>query len=229
MRLSVNTPENFYPDLIEKGGLVAALQSAFSQIQSPVKVEETNSSLSGFPVYARVESSSRFSQIYIAAEQRMFSFDFWQDGVALGNGYTDSLTELAHVLHEWIETEIGIIKLSKKFTFVTADEKAKYFEQGREVEWKWQECQKYIPKSFPSLMPFLDEASQNPILRQLFPYTSMSDFCFSRCTGFPYSKDCPFVGVLWEILWIKSLATSMKSSIIEMSLSVKETQGEQSS
>jgi hypothetical protein len=38
MRLSVNTPENFYPDLIEKGGLVSALQSTFSEIQSPVKV-----------------------------------------------------------------------------------------------------------------------------------------------------------------------------------------------
>lgn len=114
MHLSVNTPENFYSDLIEKGGLVSALQSAFSEIQSQVKVEELDLELDGFPVYARVESNNRFSQIYIGAEQRMFSFDFWQDGVALGNGYTDSLIELARVLHEWLETEIRITELGKK-------------------------------------------------------------------------------------------------------------------
>ena len=195
MRLSVNTSEKLYPDLIEKGGLVLALQSAFVEIKSPVEVKEHNLDLpfGGFPVYARVESNNRFSQVYIGSEQRMFSFDFWRNGVALGNGYTSSLIELAHVLHEWIETEINLTELSKKFPFVTTDEKAEYFEQGREVEWKWQECQRYIPKSFPELVPFLNEASRNPVLRQLFPFTSMSYFCFSRCTGYPYSNDCPSV------------------------------------
>jgi hypothetical protein len=162
-------------------------------VKVSVKVKDLDLPIGGFPVYARAESNNRFSQIYISAEQRMFTCDFWQNGVALGNSYTDSLIDLARVLHEWIETEISITELSKKFMFVTADEKAEYFEQEREVEWKWQECQKYIPENFPELVPFLNEASQNPKLRRLFPFTSMNTFHFSRCTGYPYSGDCPVV------------------------------------
>lgn len=207
MQLATDTTEEFYPDLIEKGGLVSALQSALIEADSTLKVKD--SEISGFPVYARVESNKRFSQIYIGSEQRMFISDFWQDGIALGNAHTDSLIELAKVLKEWLETTINLTELSKKFEFVKPDEKAKYFEAGREVEWQWQSLHNYIQRDFPCLVSFLNEASQNIILNQLFPFTSMNTFHFSRCTGFPFSKDCPIV------IPIESKAENNKYKIVD--------------
>lgn len=192
MQIATNTTEKLYPDLIEKGGLVSALQSALLEINSPLKVKDNELSLSGFPVYARVESNNRFSQIYIASEERLFISDFWESGIMLGNACTDSLIELAQVLHEWLGTTIILTELAKKFKFIKVDEKAKYFETGREVEWQWQSLQNYIPESMPELLPFLNEANQNPRLRKLFPFTSHYNFCFSRCTGYPFSGDCPY-------------------------------------
>jgi Family of unknown function (DUF6193) len=191
MQLATDTTEKFYPDLIEKGGLVSALQFALIETNSTLEVKA--SGISGFPVYARVELNKRFSQIYIGSEQRMFISDFWQDGIALGNAHTDSLTELAKVLKKWLETTINLTELSEEFEFVKPDEKAKYFEAGREVEWQWKSLQNYIPRDFPTLILFLNEANQNTVLNQLFPYTSMNTFHFSRCTGYPFSKDCPIV------------------------------------
>lgn len=191
MQLATDTIEKFYPDLVEKGSLVSALESALTEIGSTLEVKD--SGISGFPVYARVETGNRFSQIYIGSEQRMFISDFWQDGIALGNAHTDSLIDLAKGLKEWLETTINLTELAEKFEFVKPDEKAKYFEAGREVEWQWKSLQKYIPRDFPTLVPFLNEAIQNPVLYQLFPFTSMNTFHFSRCTGFPFSKDCPVV------------------------------------
>lgn len=191
MQLATDTTKNLYPDLIEKGGLVKALQSALLEINSNLEAKEIG--IEGFPVYARLELNKRFSQIYISSEQRMFIGDFWESGIMLGNVLTDSLANLVEVLKLWLETSIRLTELSKKFEFVKPDEKAEYFETGHEVEWQWKSLQIYIPQNFPELVPFLNEASNNSRLNKLFPFTSMNTFHFSRCTGYPFSRDCPVV------------------------------------
>src|SRR5258708_4271848 len=42
-----------------------------------------------------------------------------------------------------------------------------------------------------------------PVLRRLFPFTSLVWLCFSRCTGYPFSGDCPSV---CSSRWIPDLA-----------------------
>lgn len=188
--------QTLYSDIIEKGGLIPAVQSALSDIHSPLTVKGLNPHPHGFPAYARVEANNRFSQIYVAAERPRFSCDYWKEGVLLGSGITDSLIDLARSLNTWIHSQVNTGELTHRFPFVSIEDNAEFFEQGQEVEWKWQECQRYIPQQFPELVPFLNQASQNTILRQLFPFTSLNRFCFSRCTGFPYSYDCPIVSPL---------------------------------
>lgn len=194
--------QTFYPDLEEKGGLGSALQSALFDIHSPLMVKATSSFSTS--TYASAESGNRFSQVYIAAEERLFVFDFWKEGVMLATGRTSSLDELARSLNAWMINQAATSELCEEFHFVTAEEKAEAFEKGREVEWKWQECLAYIPRDFPDLVPFLTAARQNEVLRRLFPFTSLNRFCFSRCTGYPYSYDCPIVSPLkygyYEIL-----------------------------
>lgn len=183
--------QSLYPDLEECGGLSAALQSALEGIQSPLKLNVR--APMNPETYAWVGVGDRFSQIYIAAEERRFLFDCWEQGVLLAAGSTDSLVNLAQALDAWIAQRFTVSGLSAGFLFVVAGERAEAFEQGREVEWKWRQCWHYIPSEFPDLVPFLEAASQNETLRHLFPFTSLNRFCFSRCTGYPYSYDCPIV------------------------------------
>lgn len=44
-----------------------------------------------------------------------------------------------------------------------------------------------------SPIPVINAATKRPELRQLFPYTSLTRLCFSRTTGYPFTKDCPVV------------------------------------
>lgn len=44
-----------------------------------------------------------------------------------------------------------------------------------------------------SPVPLIEAAMKRPELRQLFPFTSLTALCFSRTTGYPFTKDCPSV------------------------------------
>src|SRR5262249_42755671 len=90
-----------YPDLIAAGGLSAALQAELQVIGSRLRVSELDKAIN-FVVYARVEFGSRFSQVYIAAEERLFLFDCWSRGVCLAHGSTPSLAELAGAINRWV-------------------------------------------------------------------------------------------------------------------------------
>jgi hypothetical protein len=78
---------------------------------------------------------------------------------------------------------------------VRAESEAVFFERGEEVERRWQ---RYLSNpamlyGIEALGDFIKAAAARPELRQLFPYTSLHTFCFSRCTGFPYTEDTPRV------------------------------------
>ncbi|HVV98690.1 MAG TPA: DUF6193 family natural product biosynthesis protein, partial [Planctomycetaceae bacterium] len=81
--------------------------------------------------------------------------------------------------------------------FVEPEDSAQAFETGSEVEWQWTQYEKSLPERFPELMAFFDVARRTPKLRQLFPFTSLNRLCFSRCTGYPYTDDCPAVVPKW--------------------------------
>jgi hypothetical protein len=44
-----------------------------------------------------------------------------------------------------------------------------------------------------SLTPVIVAAAADPDLRALFPFTSMNRLCFSRCSKYPYTLDCPCI------------------------------------
>ena len=45
------------------------------------------------------------------------------------------------------------------------------------------------------LFPVAEHARLNDRLRRLFPFVSLNRLCFSRCSDFPYTNDCPAIGV----------------------------------
>lgn len=186
---------DLYPDLAAAGGLADALQAALREIGSALTVSELDPSIN-FIVYARVQSGDRFSQVYIGAEQRMFSFDFWVRGVMLAQAGTPDLGETARAIDTWVGSDCGTADLAGAFDFVDVQANAFAFERGEEVEDRWQSYLKSV--GFPELEAFVAAASRRPQLRQLFPFTSLNTFCFSRCTGYPFTRDTPRVRPLQE-------------------------------
>jgi len=183
-----------YPDLIAHGGLAKALQSALRECGSSLTAREPDAP---FPiVFVCVESGSRFSQVYVAELERMFSFDFWSRGVVLAHGRTPQLPEMARAIDKWVASSCTSADLAAAFAFVVPEQKAVVYERGLEVEDRWQSYIKSI--GYPELEPFVVAAAHRPQLRQLFPYTSLNMFCFSRCTGYPFTRDTPYVRPLTE-------------------------------
>ncbi len=181
-----------YPDLTAAGGLTNALQSMLTAIGSPLAVSVLDPAVN-FVVHARVESGSRFSQIYIAAKERLFLFDFWSRGVVLAHGQTPDLTDTARAISRWVGSSCTTAELASDFAFVAAEPAAASYESGEEVEHRWQDYLTNIGDPFPELVAFVQAASRRRELRQLFPYTSLNRFCFSRCTGYPFTRDTPYV------------------------------------
>lgn len=191
MELAKDIPE-LYPDLIEQGGLANALQAALRKIGSSLSVSELDKSIR-FIVYAHVESGERFSQIYIGSRTRMFSFDFWNRGVCLADGATPEILEVAGSIDKWIASGCSTGELASAFRFVHVKPTAAAYERGAEVEVRWREYLASLGDRFPELTAFVIAAAAEPRLRQLFPFTSLNLFCFSRRTGYPFTRDTPHV------------------------------------
>lgn len=45
-------------------------------------------------------------------------------------------------------------------------------------------------------VPLIISARATPELARLFPFRSLNGLCFSRCSDYPFTLDCPCVGVL---------------------------------
>lgn len=191
MEIAKDIPE-LYPELIQQGGLANALQAALRMIGSSLSVSETDKSVPSV-VYAHVESGYRFSQIYIGAKTRMFSFDFWNRGVCLAHGATPEILDMARSIDKWIASGCSTCELASAFPFIQVQPTAVAYERGEEVEMRWRDYLASLGERFPELTAFVAAAAAEPKLRQLFPFTSLNRFCFSRCTGYPFTRDTPYV------------------------------------
>jgi hypothetical protein len=182
---------HLYPDLATADGLVNALQAALIEIGSPLTVADLDSRVPF--AYALVKSGPRSSQVYIAANERLFLFDFWNRGVGLAQGKTPNLSDAARAISRWVSSSCTTAELASGFAFVAVRAEAAGYERGDEVEQRWQEYMANLGEPHAELVAFVRAAARRPELRQLFPYTSMYTFCFSRCTGYPFTRDIPRV------------------------------------
>lgn len=183
--------EDLYPEISKVGSLTKALDDEFERIHSSLTCT-VDGDLDRLPfAYARVEKGNRYSQIYLAAKEKLFLSDFWRDGVCLAHGNTKDINQLVKVLDYWLCSNNDTKSLTENFNFVSANEKAIAFDEKREVEYTWN----YIlnDNSRADIRSFVELAISDTILSKLFPFTSLTRLCFSRCTGYPYTHDTPIV------------------------------------
>ncbi|MES2790541.1 MAG: DUF6193 family natural product biosynthesis protein [Planctomycetota bacterium] len=178
-----------YPDLVSAGGLAPAFQQSLDRMGATLNVIGLGKS--EFSVYVRVDLGTRSAHLTVAIHERLFLFDLWRDGVWFGTGLTPDLGEVAFIAKRWVQESCSVNDI-EQMPLVRLTEGAKVFDEGREVEARWNSflTGKYRDNEYSE---FISLASQQPALRMLFPYTSHITVCFSRCTGYPYSNDCPHV------------------------------------
>lgn len=188
--------EKVYPEIAKAENLKRALNNEFDVIDSSLAVVE-NEDMDKLPFsFALVELKNKFSQVYIAAEERLYLPDFWKDGVCLAHGAINDIRSLAVSIDTWLTTDIKISELACRFNFIKLSTKALVFEDGNEVQYTWNSLLNDPGRS--ELHLFIQLAIKDEILGKLFPFTSLSRLCFSRCTGYPYSYDLPIVYPVWE-------------------------------
>jgi hypothetical protein len=180
-----------YPEIESAGGLIFALDNAFKRNGSSLRGSNNENSIFFNKFYARIEKDNKYSQIYIAAEEKFYLPDFWRNGVCLAHGKIDDIDLLVQSLDFWLWSDVTTEELSSKFSFVVPNKDAAIYDEGNEVEYKWKSI--LFDPDRSELHEFIELAIQNLTLSKLFPYTSLMTLGFSRCTGYPYTYDTPTV------------------------------------
>ncbi len=183
--------KTLYPEIESAGGLIFALDIAFKNIGSTLRVSNDNDPKFFPGAFARLEKDNKFSQIYIASENKLYLPDFWREGVWLAHGQTDNINFLVECIDYWLTTNANTKQLADKFSFVTPNADATIFDEGKEVEYRWQSILNDAHRK--EIKTFAELAIKDTVLSKLFPYTSLMTLCFSRCTGYPFTYDTPTV------------------------------------
>lgn len=181
----------FYPDIQASGSLRSSLQDALVSVGSGLAA---TASEQWFPLaYARVELAARFVQVYVAAKERLFLSEFWAHGVAFASGQSPDLPETAAAIHAWVSSDRLLTSdMAQRYSWFVPRPEATSYETGTEVDAAWARLLADTSRSEDTRRA-IEAASREPRLRQLFPYTSMFTLCFSRCTGYPFTRDIPCI------------------------------------
>lgn len=79
---------------------------------------------------------------------------------------------------------------------------------GRVLEERWASLIDSVERESAtfaeSLRPIVAAAAANSELRALFPFTSVGRLCFSRCSEYPYTVDCPCIAHRRGRCWVQA-------------------------
>lgn len=178
-----------YPDLVAAGGLHAVLQEVTRSAELSLGQIESSNGTSAAVINA---ARGRFS-IYIGAEERIFIFEAWSRGTQMLSGATSSLATLASLAQAW-SSGTRLEDLKKEWPSVCFGAIAEAVERddaAGAVAIIWQ--QQLDAPVYEPIKPLLLASFAEPRLRALRPFTSHLVLHFSRCIGYPFSRDLPFV------------------------------------
>ena len=147
--------------------------------------------------HAVCEVGQRRARLSIASEHRGFHLSCWSQGVVYGSGWAPSPAAVADALFRFVSGASSCVEMVEAHPWFSADSWA-HHERGAEayVGWKWGrllERFRSAEREVVGLPELVEAAFRKEELRRLFPFTSLYLLCFSRCTGYPFTNDCPSV------------------------------------
>jgi hypothetical protein len=132
-------------------------------------------------------------EISIGADERRFRISGWSRGVQLVSGATADLREVLRAAAAW-RRGASLDEIQQAAPSVEVSDLARAHERGPAdaVAEQWRELRaRWDRRRIRFVVDIIDAAYAVPQLRQLFPYSSHFDLCFSTWTGVPYSRDIP--------------------------------------
>jgi len=177
-----------YPEVEAACGLGAALDVELEKLGSPIRASRPDHS-----TRITVKRGSRLGMLTLRADQRQFIFELHARGAFLARGAAPSLDAIARAFGRWLGSSCTAAEIAAELPFVTPEPDAEAYENNTVAEVRWQGYLARASTKPGELAPFVTAAARRPELRQLMPYTSMFQLCFSRCTGFPFTQDTPRV------------------------------------
>jgi hypothetical protein len=171
-------------DLLPADGPSQALQRALDGLGSPLRVS-----------HGTVKHDGRLCGIWVAAVTGTFGCDFWHRGVQHGSGWSASIDEVARAIDGFVRQRAQLVALHAAHGWIELREAAKFTDAAALVDAAWGRylaCAPTDPLPSGPLAALFAAASRRPRLRGLLPYTSLYTLCFSRTTGYPYTRDCRY-------------------------------------
>ncbi|MFJ2955718.1 DUF6193 family natural product biosynthesis protein [Streptomyces sp. NPDC087270] len=178
-----------YPEVAAAGSLAAALSQCAAKHAldlGDVRSSSDGSSLTFAWVASRNPQLGGFS-VNLGSVERVFIVSAGGRGVTLTHGSTDDLEQVAAAAAAWHDG-VGLVELQATTPFLEVGALALAHERGPEyaVAEKWRV---YLEEDPYVDLEMMRAANAEPRLRALFPYTSHRALGFSRCTGWPFSRD----------------------------------------
>ncbi|MFD6530600.1 DUF6193 family natural product biosynthesis protein [Streptomyces sp. NPDC060184] len=180
---------DFYPDVIEAGGLATALEQCAAQFHIPLTVISNPGGNSGSIAVASTAPGRLPLEVFARTESRAFQVMGRSGGVDIVTGVTADLREVAEAGAAW-GAGTAVPRMREAFPFLQFDPVAEAHEAGpaAAVAAQWgilREKARDTPE-FPQFAAVLEAAYAEPRLRALFPYTSHWTVAFSSSTGRPH-------------------------------------------
>lgn len=124
----------------------------------------------------------------------------WSRGARLISGATTDLGEIARAAAVW-RSGAALADIRRECPWIEVSELAFAHERGPAdaVAVQWNDVRALMREPmgdgpFKLGIRAVDAAYAEPRLRRLFPFMSMWELHFSRCTGFPFTFDVPHIG-----------------------------------
>ena len=215
---------NLYQDIVNIGGLSNAVNEALKIVDSSLEAK-SNAEL---PNYLQIKHKERSSQIMMAANERLFSVDLWNEGVRYGGWWFEDMIQAANFIKHSVELQLSVNEMKMAYSWFeseTGELHEKGAEQETEQQWNeiiaWLENEKTVMRHLLQCVKISREIAQ---LAVLFPYTSHNTLCFSLTTGFPYLTVGPKI-TAWEEyteVTFNEIETKKFNSAIELKKYIKQ-------
>ncbi|MFD7464796.1 DUF6193 family natural product biosynthesis protein [Streptomyces tendae] len=167
-----------YPDLVELGGLVDALEHVASEMGVDLgRVESASSNPKGRMVTARMHSNRGPILIHLGKENRLFLISVEGATHPWAAGSTDDLQNVVGVAGAW-RSGVTLRELESRFPFMEHGELAQAQEEGDPVQTQWRTLLR--EESRPVLQELIRVFHGDPGFRRFFPYLSMGTLCLAR-------------------------------------------------
>lgn len=115
-----------------------------------------------------------------------------------------TLQQVADACKLWLVDSLTLQSMKLEIPDFQPTEMGYEFEAGAGIKAQWEyllSSRAMAKSTLEPLAPLVREAAKQRLLRQLFPYQSMTSLHFSRTAGYPYTNDCPWAEAIGTGRW----------------------------